>query len=308
MMNDNKSSIWVEAYRPTKVEHMILPNDFKKFFMKIVESKELPNLLLSSPTPGTGKTTIAKALVRDLDADYIYINASKDNSIEVLREQITSFASTMSFTGGYKVVILDEADKLSPAFQGALRSDLEEFQANCRFILTCNYPDKIIKPLRQGRTMEFDFNMAKYKDELIPKMIHWCEGILKKRNIEYVSSAIEKLVNSKFPSVRTCISILQQYSAIYGKIDEDILNYSEIDDTLGNLILDKKWTEARNYIAEQRLDYSDVITYLYDRVVPRLTKKFPARKCIAECQLACSLVSDPSIQVATCLQELMGFI
>lgn len=134
-----KSGLWVEMFRPKTVKDIVLPKEFAKYFNEIVKSGDLPNLLLCSPTPGTGKTTIAKALVHDLGAEYIYINASSENSIDIIRNQIAEFAQTMSFSGGQKVVILDEADGLTPQFQRALRAFIEEYQASCRFILTCNY-------------------------------------------------------------------------------------------------------------------------------------------------------------------------
>ena len=124
-------------------------------------------------------------MVHDLGAEYIYINASSENSIDVIRNQIAEFAQTMSFSGGQKVVILDEADGLTPQFQKALRAFIEEYQANCRFILTCNYLGKIIPALRQGRTQVFDFNMAKFKDELLPTIIKRITGILKFEKIEF---------------------------------------------------------------------------------------------------------------------------
>ena len=173
------SNVWVERYRPKRVKDMVLPKDFMTFFKKLVDENSedgIPNILLSSPTPGTGKTSIAKAIVNDLEADYIYINASSENSIDVLRNQIAGFATTMSFNGSRKIVILDEADGLTPQFQKALRAFIEEFDKTCRFILTCNNIGKIIDPLRQGRTMVFDFDMGKYKEELIPKICARIKG------------------------------------------------------------------------------------------------------------------------------------
>ena len=193
-MSKISSNVWVERYRPKHVKDMILPKDFMTFFKKLVEENSedgIPNILLSSPTPGTGKTSIAKAIVADLEADYIYINASSENSIDVLRNQIAGFATTMSFNGSRKIVILDEADGLTPQFQKALRAFIEEFDKTCRFILTCNNIGKIIEPLRQGRTMVFDFDMGKYKEELIPKICARIKGILQHESVEYTDEAIQ---------------------------------------------------------------------------------------------------------------------
>ena len=223
-MSKISSNVWVERYRPKHVKDMILPKDFMTFFKKLVDENSedgIPNILLSSPTPGTGKTSIAKAIVADLEADYIYINASSENSIDVLRNQIAGFATTMSFNGSRKIVILDEADGLTPQFQKALRAFIEEFDKTCRFILTCNNIGKIIDPLRQGRTMVFDFDMGKYKEELIPKICARIKGILQHESVEYTDEAVQKVVEKTFPSIRKAIAFCQQYVKIHGKLDEN---------------------------------------------------------------------------------------
>jgi len=145
MANRADFSLWVEKYRPQKIDHAILPNEYRKFFNKIVKTGDIPNLLLYSSSPGTGKTTIAKALCIEAGVDYLYINASKDTGIDILRTTITKYASGKSLSGKKKVVILDEVDGSSAtSFQAAVRAFIEEFHNSCRFILTCNYVNKII--------------------------------------------------------------------------------------------------------------------------------------------------------------------
>lgn len=288
---------------------MVLPNDFKKFFTKVMSSEEIPNLLLSSPTPGTGKTTVAKAIVHDLGAECLYLNASSENSIDVVRNQIAEFAQTMSFSGGMKIVILDEADGLTPQFQKALRAFIEEFQSNCRFILTCNYIAKIIPALRQGRTMCFDFNMGKYKDELIPQIVKRVEGILKFKKIEYEADVLPKLVESYFPSIRQVIATLQQYAEIHGKIDSDILSFKDVGDDLANMILEKKkLSDIRAYIEQQGMDYTNVCSNLFEHFVPKCNRKANAIILIAQYQFQCTSSPDPTIQIAALIVELFTCI
>lgn len=309
-MAKNLSSLWVEKFRPQSVKDMILPNDFKKFFAKIIKSGEVPNLLLSSPTPGTGKTSIAKAIVHDLEADYIYINASSENSIDVIRNQIAGFAQTMSFSASKKIVILDEADGLTPQFQKALRAYMEEFESNCRFILTCNYISKIIPALQQGRTMCFDFNMAKYKNELLPLVVARVEGILKFEKIEYEEGIVQQLVDETFPSIREAIATIQQYADTHGKVDADIIKTIQGDTRLADFLLQDKpnVTNARAYIEQAGMSYTDVFKNLFDNFVPRCGKKGQATILLAEYEYRCAFSADPSLQIAACLIELLSCV
>ena len=155
--------LWVEKYRPTTIAECILPDEIKSTFQEFVDNKEIPNLLLAG-SAGSGKTTVARALCNELDADYMLINGSEESGIDVLRNKIKNFASTVSLSGGLKVVILDEADYLNPnSTQPALRGFIEEFSANCRFILTCNFKNRLIDPIH-SRTSVVDFQVSK-KDQ-----------------------------------------------------------------------------------------------------------------------------------------------
>ena len=156
--------LWVEKYRPNTIEDCILPADIKTTFEQIVNGGELHNMLLTG-TPGLGKTTVAKALCNELNLDYLLINGSEESGIDTLRTKIKKFASSVSLQGGYKVVILDEADYLNPqSTQPALRGFIEEFSANCRFILTCNYKNHIIQAIH-SRTTVIEFNIPKKEQQ-----------------------------------------------------------------------------------------------------------------------------------------------
>lgn len=314
----NDCFLWVEKFRPSTIKEVIMPKDFRNFFNKIVKKKDMPNILLTSSTPGTGKTTVAKALARDIGADTKYINASVDNGINVVRD-IEEFASTYSnnmFTdeaeecSKQKVVILDEADGMSIDAQKALRAFIEKYPDACRFIITCNFIGKIIPALQEGRTMVFEFEMNKkeYVQEMKEQTAKRLRGILKFENIEYDDNVIDNFVDAYYPSIRKMTSILQKYSMMRGKIDADILYFKDIGKELAKMILDKKLTEARKYINEHGLTYSDVFKFLFDEVVPQLTKKGQAIILIADYENKCAFSADPSIQLAACLVELFSCI
>jgi len=208
-----------------------------------------------------------------------------------------------------KIVILDEADGLTPQFQKALRAYMEEFSTNCRFILTCNYIAKIIPALRQGRTQVFDFNMAKYKDELIPQIVTRVQGILKMKKVEYDVVVIQPLVEACFPSIRQVIATLQQYSEMKGKIDSEILSFKDVGDDLANMILEKKkLSDIRQYIDQQGMSYTDVFHNLFNSFVPKCTKKANAIQTLAEYEYRCGFSTDPSLQIAAAICELFTCI
>lgn len=208
-----------------------------------------------------------------------------------------------------KIVILDEADGLTPQFQKALRAYMEEFSTNCRFILTCNYIAKIIPALRQGRTQVFDFNMAKYKDELIPQIVARVQGILKMKKVEYDAEVIQPLVEACFPSIRQVIATLQQYSEMKGRIDSEILSFKDVGDDLANMILEKKkLSDIRQYIDQQGMSYTDVFHNLFNSFVPKCTKKANAIQTLAEYEYRCGFSTDPSLQIAAAICELFTCI
>src|SRR6056300_1485906 len=190
----SKDFLWVEKYRPKTIQECILPDQLQNTFSKIVANGEIPNMLFTG-SAGLGKTTVAKAICNELDLDYIIINGSEEGNIDTLRGKIKQFASSVSLQGGYKVVILDEADYLNPqSTQPALRGFIEEFSNNCRFILTCNFKNRIIEPLH-SRCAVIEFNISK-KDTppLLAQFMKRTEHILKTENIVYEKPVIAELI------------------------------------------------------------------------------------------------------------------
>lgn len=309
--NELKSAVWESFFRPKSVKDVILPQDYRNFCKAVIDGGASMNLILAG-YPGTGKSTLARAMANDLDAEYLFINASDENGIDMIRDRITSFASTMAYNDKLKLVILDEADGLSPAGQGALRSYIDKFQDNCRFILTCNFIGKIIEPLKDegGRMMVFDFDMKKpeYQKEIKEQVFKRMVGILKFMKIPYEEQPILDLIDKKYPSIRSVITSLQKYSMMKGKIDDGLVSYVNIGIELAEKIFARKLGEARQYISENGLSPDDVFMFMMDNVITdkRLKNPGDAILNIAQYQYQCGLSSDPSIQIAACIVSLFG--
>jgi len=216
--------LWVEAYRPRTVDSCILSKDIKKYFKDVVSKGEIQNMLLCG-TAGTGKTTVARALCEELNSDYIVINGSEESGIDVLRTKIKQFASTISFTGNTKVVILDEADYLNPnSTQPALRGFIEEFSNNCRFIFTCNFKNRIIPPLH-SRCAVIEFKIPKgEKPRLATEFFKRITSILSDKEVVADNKVVAKVIEKYFPDFRRTLNELQRYSQS-GSIDEGILSF-----------------------------------------------------------------------------------
>ena len=223
-MNIGEEYIWAQKYRPKTVDECIIIDELKDRFNNFIEKGDIPNLLLYG-TAGTGKTTVAKAVLETLGCDYIEINGSLEGrNIDTLRNTIKGFASSVSFTGKRKFVLLDEADGLNPtSLQPALRGFMEEFSSNCGFILTCNFKDKIIKPLH-SRCSVINFSIPKDKKPLIAASFYKrvCQ-ILTKENVEYEGGIVAKLIQKHFPDFRRVLNELQQCASSTGGITGDIL-------------------------------------------------------------------------------------
>ena len=231
--------LWVEKYRPQTIADTILPKELKQTFQNIVESGEIPNMLFTG-TAGLGKTTVARAICNELGLDYIVINGSEEGNIDTLRGKIKQFASSVSLSGGYKVVILDEADYLNPqSTQPALRGFIEEFSDNCRFILTCNFKNRVIEPLH-SRTGVYEFNVSNGKDRavLAESFMKRCDTILQGEGITYNPKVLAELITKHYPDFRRVLNELQRAS-IGGSINSDILivdnsQYSDLYSHLKN--------------------------------------------------------------------------
>ena len=302
--------LWVEEYRPKTIDDCILPQSLKTLFTSFIQKGELSNILLSGP-PGIGKTTVAKALCDQLNCDWVMINGSEESGIDVLRSKIKNFASTVSLSGGKKVVILDEADYLNPqSTQPALRGFIEEFHKNCRFILTCNFKNRLIEPLH-SRFSTIEFRIAnKDKPKLASKLFERAVYILKEQNVDYDEPVLAELIKKHFPDFRKLINELQRYS-VSGKIDAGILvNISDENlKTLLSHLKGKDFTEMRKWVV-QNLDNDPVKIFrkIYDGMYESLQPEtIPhAVLIIADYQYKSAFVADQEINLVACLTELMS--
>jgi len=302
--------LWVEEYRPKTIDDCILPQSLKTLFTSFIQKGELSNILLSGP-PGIGKTTVAKALCDQLNCDWVMINGSEEGGIDVLRSKIKNFASTVSLSGGKKVVILDEADYLNPqSTQPALRGFIEEFHKNCRFILTCNFKNRLIDPLHSRfSTIEFRIN-PKDKPKLASKLFERAVYILKEQNVDFDEPVLAELIKKHFPDFRKLINELQRYS-VSGKIDAGILvNISDENlKTLLSHLKGKDFTEMRKWVV-QNLDNDPVKIFrrIYDSMYEHLQPAtIPhAVLIIADYQYKSAFVADQEVNLVACLTELMS--
>jgi len=302
--------LWVEEYRPKTVDDCILPQSLKTLFKSFIDKGELSNLLFSG-TPGIGKTTVAKALCDQLNCDWIMINGSEEGGIDVLRNKIKNFASTVSLSGGKKVVILDEADYLNPqSTQPALRGFIEEFHKNCRFILTCNFKNRIIEPLHSRfSNIEFRIN-PKDKPKLASQLFTRATHILKEQNVDFEEKVLAELIKKHFPDFRKLINELQRYS-ISGTIDAGILvNVSDENlKTLVTHLKGKEFSDMRKWVVNN-LDNDPVKIFrkiydsMYDSLEPETIPH--AVLIIADYQYKSAFVADQEINLVACLTELMS--
>ena len=306
----NTDFLWVEEYRPKTIDDCILPTSLKTLFKSFIKKGELSNLLFSG-TPGIGKTTVAKALCEELNCDWIMINGSEEGGIDVLRNKIKNFASTVSLSGGKKVVILDEADYLNPqSTQPAMRGFIEEFHKNCRFILTCNFKNRLIEPLH-SRFSTIDFKIAnKDKPVLASKLFAKVGIILKEQTIPFDESVVAELINKHFPDYRRILNELQRYS-VSGKIDTGILTNIS-DDNLNKLISllkEKDFTNMRKWVVNN-LDNDPVVVFrrIYDTMYENLeSETIPhAVLILADYSYKSAFVADQEINLVACLTEIMS--
>ena len=302
--------LWVEKYRPQYVEDAILPVATKAKFQQFISDENIPNLILAG-SAGTGKTTAAKAMLNELGCDYIVINGSLDGNIDTLRNTIRDFASTVSFAGGRKYVILDEADYLNPqSTQPALRNFMEEFSKNCGFILTCNFPNRIIEPLHSRcSVVEFKIDNKEKPSIAAGFFKHVCK-ILEREKIEYDRKAVAMLVEKHFPDFRRVINELQSYSAT-GKIDSGILTNKTEQDyrDLMDLIKTKNFTEVRKWVADNSdADPGTFFTKLYEIGSEMVDKSSVPQLVliVADYQYKQAFVMNNEINMTACLTEIMA--
>ena len=303
--------IWVEKYRPQKIEDCILPENIKKTFQDFLSQGEIPNMLLSGP-PGIGKTTVAKCLCNQLGADYYVINGSDEGRfLDTVRNNAKNFASTVSLTSEskHKVIIIDEADNTTADVQLVLRASIEEFSGNCRFIFTCNYKNKIIEPLH-SRCAVIDFSInGKQKATIASQFFKRINHILEQERVEADKKVLAELINKHFPDWRRVLNECQRYS-VGGKIDSGILaHFSDvkINDLTKNL-KSKNFSEVRKWCVNNLdNDPAVLLRRLYDSLYESLDPaSIPAAVLvIAKYQYQIAFVADQEINMLACLTEIM---
>lgn len=307
-MSDVTNLLWVEKYRPKKLSDCILPIDLTKIFGGMLKEGKIPNMMFYGKA-GTGKTTVARALAHELNADFILINCSEENGIDVLRTKIRQFASTVSFTGNVKIVILDEFDYATQNIQTALRGAIEEFAGNCRFIMTCNYKSRVIEPLH-SRCTGLDFTVPNAERAAIAlSIMNRIENILGNEKVKYDKAVIANLIKKHFPDIRRIINELQKYSA-RGEIDVGILaaSSSESYAELIGFMKKKDFASCRKWIVQNidlntaeffRKLYNELYTALKPNSVPQ------AILIIAEYQYKSSFAADQEINTMAMLVQIM---
>ena len=302
--------LWVERYRPQTINECILPESIKTTFNNYIKQGELPTLLLTG-SAGVGKTTIAKALCNEVGADYIMINGSDEGrKIDTLRTTVKEFASSVSLTDAKKVIIIDEADYMNAdSVQPALRSFIEEFSNNCRFIFTCNFKNRIIDPLH-SRCAIIDFKIdSKDKQEMASLFFKRATRILKQENIEFDPKVVAELVTKHFPDYRRILNELQRYS-VAGKIDSGIfVNVSA--DSYKELIKglkEKDFTTVRKWVASADADASSLFRHLYDNALNVLDPSSIPQLIIiiGDYQYKSAFVADQEINTMSAMVEIMS--
>lgn len=307
----NNEMIWSEKYRPQKIRDCILPDNLKATLQSYVDAGHIPNLLLSGKS-GMGKTTAAKAMLKELGLDYIVINASKDGGIETLRVEIQKYASSMSLTGGRKYVILDEADYLSNATQPALRNFMEEYSSGCGFILTCNMKNRIIDAL-QSRTANIEFKIDK-KDlpKVVKEFYDRASKILELEGVKYDKKVLVEVVKKYHPDWRKTLNELQRYG-MSGNIDLGALSTITDDSfsTLVNLVRNKNFTDARQWVGENNnIDAEVLIRKFYDHSLKYLEPIQAAQliQILGEWQFRSVSVPDQEINNMAHITEIMASV
>jgi len=302
--------LFVEKYRPKTIEECILPDGLKDTFQEIVQKGELPNMMFTG-SAGVGKTTVARALCNEMGLDYMMINGSEDGNIDTLRGKIKQFASTISLQGGQKVVILDEADYLNPqSTQPALRGFIEEYSTNCRFILTCNFKNRIIGPLH-SRCSIYEFNIGN-KSKMAGHFMQRLQFILDSENITYENQVLAELIMKYIPDWRRVINECQRYG-MSGTIDTGILvtlSESSIKGLMSDL-KDKNFKGMRKWVTDNmdvesakifRMVYDNMISYVEASSVPQLVL------ILADYSYKDSFVADHELNVVACMTEIMSQI
>lgn len=308
-MDVKEQFLWVEKYRPKTIADTILPEELKSTFQQFVDQKNIPNLILSG-SAGVGKTTVARAMLEELECDYIVINGSMNGNIDTLRNEILNFASSVSLSGGRKYVILDEADYLNAnSTQPALRNFMEEFSRNCGFILTCNFKNRIIEPLH-SRCSVVDFKLSKSASaKLAAQFFKRVEKILSNESVEYDRAVVAEVITKFFPDWRRVLNELQRYAST-GKIDSGILgNIKDLEiNSVYKLLKEKDFTSLRKWVAENvDIEQTEVFRRLYESADQYMTANSVPQLVLilSKYQYQAAFVADPEINIIACFTEIL---
>ena len=302
--------LWCEKYRPHSIEDCVLPSDIYESFSEFVGQGKVPNLILTGG-PGTGKTTTAMALCEETHTDYLMVNGSDEGrNIDTVRTTLNQFCSSVSMTGNRKAVIMDEADYSNPdSVQPALRGFIEKFGNNVSFIFTCNYPNRIIKPIH-SRCAVIDFLIPKNeKPKIAEKYLQLCEDILKKEVVAFERKVLIQLIMKHFPDFRRVLNELQRYSAS-GKIDTGVLTTLEELNITGLVesLKTKRFSDMRKWTnSNMDSDTTRIFRKLYDSLSSYLKPQSvpQAVLIIADYQYKSAFVADQEINMVACLTEIM---
>jgi DNA polymerase III delta prime subunit len=306
----SEQMLWVEKYRPHKIEDCILPESIKSTFQEYVNRKEIPNLLLTG-SAGVGKTTIAKALCEEVGCDYLVINGSEATGVDNIRTQVKNYASSMSLSGGRKVVIIDEADYLSPNAQAALRGSIEETAVNCSFIFTCNFKNRIMDAIH-SRCSVVEFKLQNgQKAKMATQFFKRVEWLLTEEGVTYDKSVVAAVITKHFPDNRRVLNELQRYSSNEDKtIDKGILAVvSDVNIVeLVKALKVKDFSTARKWVTNNLdSDTATILRKIYDNMYEFLKPESipPAVLVLSKYQYQAAFVADQEINLVACLTEFM---
>jgi len=302
--------MWCEKYRPLKVEDCVLPQYLKDLFTGYVAKGEIQHMIFCG-SAGVGKTTVAQAIAEELGCDYIVINGSSENGIDVLRTKITAFASTVSLDGKPKIIIIDEADGLTQAVQTGLRNFLEAYAHNCRFIFTCNYVNKLIEPIQSRCGAPIEFRLSKDDRPLMAaKFLKRVCSILEEEGIAFDKRVVAQAMTKFFPDFRKTLNALQRY-AVSGPIDEGILaNVADADikDLIASL-KDKDFKTMRQWVMNNvDNDCQKIFRTVFDALLEAVNEVPQMVLIVADYTYKDYFVADKSINMTACFTELMASV
>lgn len=314
-VNKIKSGIWYERYRPMTMEEILLPKAVKQAITKYINAEEIPHLLFYSSSPGVGKTSLCRIICNAIGAEYLEINASLYDSVDMLRSTVERFANSMALNDKLKIVILDEfGSGSSKKFQEGLKAFIETYQGNCRFIFTSNSNSSVLEYIKSRcQSINFDFKDEKVKVEMIKKIFLRLQKVFKKEGVECDDKILYEFVKLYFPDMRKMYGIIQSFIDQNGAvITKDILSFSLIDDILLEYIMNKNFTKSRELVIKGSYNYNELYRYLYDKLVPKFTDKL--KQCESICIISEFMwresqgVNDSEINFAHCLMKIIQIV